>query len=65
MRIAKVGQATCDITAMVPRICITENAHHANLAANSKSSTLWSVEAYRKFTNNQLVILSTMFYEYI
>lgn len=55
MNIAKTGHATCDITDMVPRICITEKAHQPNFPAISKSNTLWSVEAY--FEINQVIII--------
>lgn len=48
MKIANTCHATWDITAIVPRICIIEKAHHPILFAISKSSTLWSVEAWNK-----------------
>ena len=58
IKMTKTCQATCDMTAMVPIICIIEKAHHPNLWAISKSSTLWSVDAW-KYINKYLENLSS------
>jgi len=42
---AKTGHATCDITPMVPRICMTESKDQLSLFAMPRSRTLWSLEA--------------------
>ena len=47
MKMTNTSHATCDITAIVPRSCIIEKAHRPNSFANSKSNTLWSVDACR------------------
>lgn len=55
MKIANTSHATCDMTAMVPRSWIIENAHHPSLCAISMSSTLWSVDVWEQNIQNSLV----------
>lgn len=46
MKMINTCHAAWHITAIVPRICIIEKAHHPTRFAISKSNTLWSVEAW-------------------
>jgi hypothetical protein len=48
IKMTKTGHATWDIAPMVPRSCITENAHQPSLFAICRSKTVWSFDTCYK-----------------